>query len=99
MTREEELSVWLGSGILRAGGEEIQYLVLDSVRDRVASGTRLDQALGAIMKSERQPGDFGAEIIGALALPILMEGLKSFWDAVRVRASEEICRRSGNLHR
>lgn len=79
MAREDELSIWLGGAMLRAGGEDIQALVLDSIRGQVASGTSLDQALVAVVKSERQPGDFGAEIVGALALSILLEGLKSFW--------------------
>ena len=89
MTREDELSIWLGAGILRAGGEDIQVLVLDSVRKWVASGATLDQALGAIMKVERQAGDFGAEIVGALALPILIEALKSFWTQYATELQKE----------
>jgi hypothetical protein len=80
MRHEEEFSIWLAGGVLRAGGEDIQASVLEEVRDKVASGTPLDQALALVSRSERQAGDFGAEIIGPLLLPILIEGLKTFWN-------------------
>jgi hypothetical protein len=81
MEKEDEISFWLAGGLLKAGGEDVQALVLEAIRDEVASGVTLDEALTSASKSERQAGDLGVEFIGPLLLPLLIEALKIFWKA------------------
>ena len=78
--REEALSLWLAGAALRSAGEPIQALVLDEVGHDMEAGATLAQALEKVTQSERRPGDFGAEFLGPMLLPILIEGIKAFWN-------------------
>lgn len=76
----DALSLWLAGAALRSGGEPIQALVLDEVRQDMEAGTPLTEAVNRATRGERQPGDFGVEFVGPLLLPILIEGIKAFWN-------------------
>src|ERR1700730_14690439 len=81
LLRDDELAVWLGGCALRAADEGIQASVLEALGEEVKSGKGLDEALATVTTFDRRAGDFGAEIIGPLLLPILIEALKAFWNA------------------
>ncbi|MER8683961.1 hypothetical protein [Mesorhizobium sp. M1405] len=81
MKQDEELTFWLAEGMLRAGGEEVQAALLEAIREEALSGVPLDRAVAETTRHDRRPGDFGAEILAPIMLPILIEALKAFWAA------------------
>src|SRR6266567_43640 len=78
--RADALSLWLTASALRSAGESIQALVVDELRQDTAAGVPLAEALKKIIQSDRKPGDFGVAFVGPLLLPILLEGVKAFWN-------------------
>jgi hypothetical protein len=81
MKIDDEIGLWLTRGILRSSGENIQVMVLDSLQEEVERGKDLGDVLEQASKPERQPGDFGAEFVVPIILPILIEAAKEFWSA------------------
>lgn len=79
MEAQDEFSLWLAEATLISGGQEISAFVVSDIRDDVAAGATLDAALQDIQTFDRKPGDFGAEIIGALIVPVVIEAAKQLW--------------------
>jgi hypothetical protein len=81
MDQNDELTLWFAHAWLRASGQEVQGILVEDLWDQAASGTPLSESIGALGSSQRQAGDFGMEIAGALLAPVVVELLKEFWSA------------------
>jgi hypothetical protein len=90
MDQTDELTLWIADGWLRASDEEVEGLVVEDLWDQAKSGTPLADSLAALGSSERQAGDFGMEIAGALLAPLLVELLKEFWSAYVKKLAEKL---------
>ncbi len=50
MRIDDQIGLWLTGGILRASGENIQAMVLDSLQEEVERGKNLDDVLAQASK-------------------------------------------------
>lgn len=87
MKENEKFAVWLAGATLRSGEDEIGALTLDSLEQN--STETLDDELAKMGKFDRKGGDFGAEIIGPLVIPILIEAGKQLWAAYLKKLTEK----------
>jgi hypothetical protein len=53
------------------------------------AGEDFAEVLASLQKFERKKGDFGAEIIGTLLVPLLLEALKDVWAGYVKKLSED----------
>jgi hypothetical protein len=89
MKSEDEFVAWITGAVLRGAGEEIQAIYLEDIVNQAYAGENLDTVVARSMKLERQPGDFGMEIIGPLLVPVLIEVGKQFWSAYLKNLTEK----------
>jgi hypothetical protein len=83
MIEAEELSIWAARAALKSCNENISVLDVSSVEKRLQSGDTFGDALASLGDFQRRKGDFGAEIVGTLLVPLLLEALRDFWSALR----------------
>jgi hypothetical protein len=88
VSHEDAMALWFGRELSAVAGNATQEILLEDVSERVAEGTDLEAALGAVTKHEARAGDFGVEVVGSLVAVALVEGLKTFW-AAYLRELEE----------
>lgn len=88
MRPEDEFAGWIAGATLRSADEEVQAVFLDDVLDQARERQDLDSVLAGTLESERQPGDFGMEIAGALLVPVLIEAGRQLW-AIYIRKLAE----------
>jgi hypothetical protein len=81
MTDDEQFAVWLAGMTLRAADREIAALTLDDLSSQAEQGKGLSAALADMQHFDRSGGDFGAEIIGPLLIPVLIGVGKQLWAA------------------
>lgn len=89
MKEPEQLSAWLAEAMLKSGDENIAALDVLVVAKRLQAGEDFAEALASLQKFEQKKGDFGAEIIGTLLVPLLLEALKDFWAGYVKKLSED----------
>lgn len=89
MHQDDELSLWYVGAVLKSSGLAIQSQVLDDIQAQVKGGTSLEEAVSSVQKFERRAGDSGIEIVGALLLPVLLEGFKQFWSTYVKKLSDQ----------
>lgn len=81
MREEEKFGIWIAGATLRAGQHEIDALALDDLARQAQNSGDLDRQLAEMRRFDRKGGDFGAEIVGAILIPILIEAGKQLWAA------------------
>ena len=89
MKEDEKFAVWMAGTTLRSGKREIDALALDDLAQQAAETGDLDKELKALSHFDKKGGDFGAEIIGALVIPVLIEAGKQLWAAYLKKISEK----------
>lgn len=90
METQDEISLWLAEATLISGGQEVSAFVVSDIKDQVAAGGTLDTALQNIQAFDRKPGDFGAEIIGALIVPVVIEAAKQLWASYLKELTQQV---------
>lgn len=81
MKDDEKFAIWLAGATLRSADREIDALTLDDLSRQVQQNGNLESELEEMRRFDRRGGDFGAEIIGAVVIPILIEAGKQLWAA------------------
>lgn len=89
MTEDEKFAVWIAGATLRSGDRQVDALALDDLAQQAAKTGSLDREIKAMGQFDRKGGDFGAEIIGAVVIPILIEAGKQLWAAYFKKVSEK----------
>ncbi|MDI4657526.1 hypothetical protein [Xanthobacter autotrophicus] len=79
MARQDEVALWLATATLKADGQEIAALDTEGLMADIEAGKDLDTSLEEMRRFDRKGGDFGAEIIGPLLIPIVVEAAKQLW--------------------
>ena len=79
MKDDEKFAIWLAGAALRSADQEIDALTLDDLARQVEQNGNLESELVEMRRFDRRGGDFGAEIIGAVVVPILIEAGKQLW--------------------
>lgn len=81
MKDDDKFAMWLAGATLRSADREIDALTLDDLARQAQHSGDLESELDAMRRFDRRGGDFGAEIIGAVVIPILIEAGKQLWAA------------------
>ncbi|MDG4878265.1 hypothetical protein P9273_24630 [Mesorhizobium sp. WSM4935] len=81
MDEQDKFAIWIAASTLRSGNREIDALALDDIAQQVRGSGDLERELAAMRQFDRRGGDFGAEIVGAVVIPILIEAGKQLWAA------------------
>jgi hypothetical protein len=81
MKEDEKFAVWIAGATLRSGDREVDALALDDLVQQAEKTGDLERELAAMRQFDRKGGDFGAEIVGAVVIPILIEAGKQLWAA------------------
>lgn len=81
MKDDENFAIWLAAATLRSADREIDALTLDDLARQAQQSGDLERELDAMRRFDRRGGDFGAEIVGAVVIPILIEAGKQLWAA------------------
>ncbi len=89
MKNDDEFAAWIAGAVLRSGGEDIQAEVLDDLVEKTGPAGSLETEIEAARKASKRPGDFGAEFIGAMLLPVLIEAGKELWAAYLKKLTEK----------
>lgn len=77
VNQEQQIGVWLAQAVLSADGQVMAAASLSSLEDLEAAA--IDRELTKMTAFDRQAGDFGAEVIGALLVPVLVEAARQLW--------------------
>ncbi|MCP3417929.1 hypothetical protein NLM16_27865 [Bradyrhizobium brasilense] len=88
MTEQDDFAVWLAGAVLRTDDRDVAALALQDIASQ-AGELELDAKLDEMRKFNRAGGDFGAEIIGPLLIPILVEAAKQLWAAYLKKIAEK----------
>lgn len=89
MQRDDEVTLWLAAATLEADGQSIATFELDELKANVEAGKPLDDALREMRHFDQKAGDFGAEIIGPLLVPIVVEAAKQLWSGYIKQLAEQ----------
>ncbi|MDA9545315.1 hypothetical protein ACM43_12850 [Bradyrhizobium sp. CCBAU 45321] len=81
MKEGDKFGIWIAGAALRAGARDIDVLTLEDLGKQAETSGDLEQELAAMRQFDKEGGDFGAEIIGAIVIPILIEAGKQLWAA------------------
>jgi hypothetical protein len=80
----------LASAVLDASGEEVQAAVVDDMVERLDREGDLESQLAQAREVRKEAGDFGAEIAGAVIVPVLIEAAKALWAAYAKKLGEKV---------
>jgi hypothetical protein len=86
---DEKFAVWIAGATLRSGDREVDALALDDPAQQAAKTGDLDKEIKTMGQFDRKGGDFGAEIIGAVVIPILIEAGKQLWASYFKKVSDK----------
>jgi hypothetical protein len=81
MRDDDEFAAWIAGAVLRKSGEDIQAEVLDDLIQKTEASESLDTQMQTALATSHRPGDFGAEFVGAMVLPVLIEAGRGLWTA------------------
>lgn len=88
MKNDDEFAAWIAGAVLRRSGEDIQAEVLDDLVQKTGPADSLETHIEAARTASKRAGDFGAEFIGAMLLPVLIEAGKELWAAYLKKLTE-----------
>jgi len=81
MKDEEKFALWIAEVTLRSSGREVDAITVDDLAKEVEQTGNLESKLEEMHHFEKRGGDFGAEIVAAMIIPILIEAGKQLWAA------------------
>jgi hypothetical protein len=97
MQESEQFALWIASATLRAGDQEVAALTLDELAREAGKTGDLEKGLSAMRQFDKRGGDFGAEIIGPLLIPILIEAGKQLWSSYLKKVTDRAAGQMADL--
>jgi hypothetical protein len=94
---DEKFAVWIAGATLRSGNREVDAITLDTLAQQATKAGDLKRELDAMRQFDRRGGDFGAEIVGAVLIPILIEAGKQLWAAYLKKLTDQAAAGLANL--
>jgi hypothetical protein len=89
MKNDDEFAAWIAGVVLRSSGEDIQAEVLEDLVHKTGPADSLDKQIEEAWTASKRAGDFGAEFIGAVLLPVLIEAGKELWSVYLKKLTEK----------